>query len=226
MALSQEEGEETPEENEGRNGDLLMGLSQEGEETPIQSGAEQETLTVEIEIYKDVEKTFNKIIDIALASTARLVRLKQVLKNTKEELLKINVVDCRNRNDSVVNGGEKRVVLDWIHKLLSLEKDLVVLVSGLSIKVVVLGMFGDVLLPKKSCCTGKSKISFAQHCLQPNEHSPIPASPCTLHTIHLTQQKNYLVLKNEVRLMLVRLVHERGVDVVKILALIEPSLLK
>ncbi|KAI5676451.1 hypothetical protein M9H77_07401 [Catharanthus roseus] len=176
------------EKNEGRSGDLLMGLSPEAEETPIQS---------EIGKYKDIEKIFNETIDIALASTARLVRLKQVLESTKEELLKINVVDYRHRNESIVNGGEERVVLD-----------------------------PQFTIPKGRPRGARFRSINESRGRRNMNISPIPASPRTLHTIYMTRRKNNLVLKNEVCLMLECLIRERGADVVKTLALMELPLLK
>lgn len=69
-------------------------------------------MTYEFEKLKDVERIFNDTADVALASTARPLRLMQVLESTKEELLNWNVVKCRNVGDCVVHGREERVVLD------------------------------------------------------------------------------------------------------------------
>lgn len=69
-------------------------------------------MTYEFEKLKDVERIFNDTADVALASTARPLRLMQVLESTKEELLNQNIVECRNVCDCVVDGGKGRVVLD------------------------------------------------------------------------------------------------------------------
>ncbi|KAI5671249.1 hypothetical protein M9H77_11613 [Catharanthus roseus] len=67
---------------------------------------------------KDGKKAFNETVVLAIATLARLVRLKQAIKSTREELLNCNALDCTDSSGprvTVPRGREKGKfwILGW-----------------------------------------------------------------------------------------------------------------
>ncbi|KAI5653190.1 hypothetical protein M9H77_30377 [Catharanthus roseus] len=63
-------------------------------------------MTNEFEKIKDVEKAFNETVGLAIVTPERLVRLRQAIESTRDELLNWNALDCTD------NSGP-RVTISW-----------------------------------------------------------------------------------------------------------------
>lgn len=60
-------------------------------------------MTIEFAKFKELEKIFNDVADIALSSHEKTLKFKQILESSKDKLLNWNLVESITPNDSEVH---------------------------------------------------------------------------------------------------------------------------